>query len=45
MNRDAEDRMFRTAPEIAEAISAEPIVAPIVAPVTPMVSRSDGFSR
>lgn len=45
MNRDAEDRMFRTAPEVAEAIGAESIVAPIVTPVAPMVSRSDGFSR
>jgi chemotaxis protein MotB len=45
MNRDAEDRMFRTAPEVAEAIGAEPIVAPIVTPVAPMVSRSDGFTR
>jgi chemotaxis protein MotB len=45
MNRDAEDRMFRTAPEVAEAIGAESIVAPIVTPVAPMVSRSDGFTR
>jgi chemotaxis protein MotB len=45
MNRDAEDRMFHTAPEVAEAIGAESIVAPIVTPVAPMVSRSDGFTR
>ena len=45
MNRDAEDRMFRTAPEVAEAIGAGSIVAPIVTPVAPMVSRSDGFTR
>ena len=35
MNRDAEDRMFRTAPDVAEALSAQPIPAPIVMPVKP----------
>jgi chemotaxis protein MotB len=44
MNRDAEDRMFRTAPEVAEALGAE---APpsIVTPVGPIVSRTDPSSR
>jgi chemotaxis protein MotB len=38
MNREAEDRMFRTAPEVAEALEAEPSV---VTPVMPIVSRTE----
>jgi chemotaxis protein MotB len=46
MNRDAEDRMFRTAPEVAEALGTEPPVAPpVVTPVAPIVSRSDPSAR
>jgi chemotaxis protein MotB len=41
MNRDAEDRMFRTAPEVAEAV-AEEVPPKVVEPVPPIVSRSDG---
>ena len=32
MNRDAEDRMFRTAPDVAQALAAEDAVAPIALP-------------
>ena len=42
MNRDAEDRMFRTAPEVAEAVGPEEATPPIPAPIPPIVSRSDG---
>jgi chemotaxis protein MotB len=38
MNREAEDRMFRTAPEAAEAPEAEPSV---ITPVMPIVSRNE----
>ena len=47
MNREAEDRMFRTAPEVADALGAEaPALPPaVVAPVGPIVSRTDSPSR
>ena len=32
MNRDAEDRMFRTAPDVAQALAAEDAAAPIALP-------------
>ena len=32
MNRDAEDRMFRTAPDVAQALGAEDAVVPIALP-------------
>ena len=37
MNREAEDRFFRTAPEVAEAVGAElpPTIVPPISPVTP----------
>ena len=37
MNREAEDRFFRTAPEVAEAVGAElpPAIVPPIPPVTP----------
>ena len=38
MNREAEDRMFRTAPEVAAALEAEPSV---ITPVMPIVSRTE----
>jgi chemotaxis protein MotB len=38
MNREAEDRIFRTAPEAPEAPEAEPSV---VTPVMPIVSRTE----
>jgi chemotaxis protein MotB len=38
MNREAEDRVFRTAPEAPEATEAEPS---IVTPVMPIVSRTE----
>jgi hypothetical protein len=41
MNRDAEDRMFRTAPEVEEAVTEE-MPPKVVEPVPPIVSRSDG---
>jgi chemotaxis protein MotB len=43
MNREAEDRMFRTAPEVAEALAAEAPALPgtLVPPVGPIVSRSE----
>ena len=42
MNRDAEDRMFRTAPEVAEAVSEEAAPPKVVEPLPPIVSRTDG---
>ena len=47
MNREAEDRMFRTAPEVADALAGEaPALPPaVVAPVGPIVSRTDSPSR
>jgi len=47
MNREAEDRMFRTAPEVADALGGEaPALPPtVVAPVGPIVSRTDSPSR
>jgi chemotaxis protein MotB len=45
MNREAEDRMFRTAPEVAQALGGEPVAAPIPPPIPPMVSRSDASPR
>jgi chemotaxis protein MotB len=44
MNRDAEDRMFRTAPEVAEALGADTVPS-IVTPVGPIVSRSEPATR
>ncbi len=44
MNRDAEDRMFHTAPEVAEALVGDSPL-PIVTPIEPMVSRSGGATR
>jgi chemotaxis protein MotB len=44
MNRDAEDRMFRTAPEVAEAVGAEEEAAPIPAPIPPIVSKTESPS-
>ncbi|MDP1693093.1 MAG: flagellar motor protein MotB [Burkholderiaceae bacterium] len=44
MNRDAEDRMFHTAPEVAEALVGDSPL-PIVTPIEPMVSRSGGAAR
>jgi chemotaxis protein MotB len=44
MNRDAEDRMFRTAPEVAEALGADAVPS-IVTPVGPIVSRSEPATR
>jgi chemotaxis protein MotB len=45
MNRDAEDRMFRTAPEVAEAVGAEESTATIPAPIPPLVSRTEASPR
>lgn len=45
MNRDAEDRMFRTAPEVAAELGVEAVPPPIVNPVPPIVSRSDAAAR
>ena len=45
MNRDAEDRMFRTEPEPAAPPLPDAPVAPIVNPVPPIVSRSDAATR
>jgi chemotaxis protein MotB len=47
MNREAEDRMFRTAPEVADALGGEASALPptVVAPVGPIVSRTDSPSR
>ena len=42
MNREAEDRMFRTAPEVAEAVGEEAAPPQVVEPVPPIVSRTDG---
>lgn len=44
MNRDAEDRMFRTAPEVAEAVGAEEEAAPIPTPIPPIVSKTESPS-
>jgi len=44
MNREAEDRMFRTAPEVAEALGADGAPS-IVTPVPPIVSRSEPATR
>jgi chemotaxis protein MotB len=44
MNRDAEDRMFRTAPELAEALGADSAPS-IVTPIPPIVSRSEAATR
>jgi hypothetical protein len=44
MNREAEDRMFRTAPEVAEALGADTVPS-IVTPVGPIVSRSEPATR
>jgi chemotaxis protein MotB len=46
MNRDAEDRMFRTAPEVAAELGVESAAPPpVVTPVPPIVSRSDAAAR
>jgi chemotaxis protein MotB len=47
MNREAEDRMFRTAPEVAEALAEQPPTLPgaLVAPVGPIVSRTEAAAR
>lgn len=40
MNRDAEDRMFRTAPEVAAAVDVTPALPPAIAPqVNPAAGR------
>ena len=43
MNREAEDRMFRTAPELAQALDeqASPLPGALVTPVGPIVSRQE----
>jgi chemotaxis protein MotB len=43
MNREAEDRMFRTAPEVEQAVSEQAPAIP--APIPPLVSRSDAATR
>jgi len=45
MNRDAEDRMFRTAPEVAAELGVEAVAPAVVTPVPPIVSRSDAAAR
>lgn len=45
MNRDAEDRMFRTAPEVAAELGVEAVAPTVVTPVPPIVSRSDAAAR
>ncbi len=46
MNRDAEDRMFRTAPEVAAELGVVEAAPPaVVTPVPPIVSRSDAAAR
>jgi chemotaxis protein MotB len=45
MNRDAEDRMFRTAPEVAAELGIEAVPPAVVTPVPPIVSRSDAAAR
>jgi chemotaxis protein MotB len=46
MNREAEDRVFRTAPEAAEALEEAPPAPPkVVEPLPPMVSKSDAVTR
>jgi chemotaxis protein MotB len=44
MNREAEDRMFRTAPEVAEAVGADE-QATIPEPIPPIVSKNDPSTR
>jgi chemotaxis protein MotB len=44
MNREAEDRMFRTEPEATEPSGPEAI-DPLVTPVAPLVSRSEPSTR
>jgi chemotaxis protein MotB len=43
MNREAEDRMFRTAPEVEQAVSEQTPVIP--EPIPPLVSRSEPATR
>jgi chemotaxis protein MotB len=43
MNREAEDRMFRTAPEVAEALGAQD--EPVVTPLAPILPRSEPAAR
>jgi len=45
MNRDAEDRMFRTAPEVADALGAPSLAPELVTPVVPFVTKSDSGTR
>jgi chemotaxis protein MotB len=45
MNREAEDRMFHTAPEVAEALGAGAALPVIPTPIPPMVSRSEPPAR
>jgi chemotaxis protein MotB len=45
MNREAEDRMFRTAPEVAAELGIEALPPAVVTPVPPIVSRSDAAAR
>ncbi len=40
MNREAEDRMFRTAPEMPEAVVDESAPT-VVSPMPPLVSRTE----
>jgi chemotaxis protein MotB len=42
MNREAEDRMFRTAPEVAEAVDAAPAIPE---PIPPLVSKTEPSAR
>jgi chemotaxis protein MotB len=43
MNREAEDRMFRTAPEVEQAVTQDAPALP--APIPPIVSRTDPPGR
>jgi chemotaxis protein MotB len=43
MNREAEDRMFRTAPEVEQAVSKQTPAIP--EPIPPLVSRSEPATR
>jgi chemotaxis protein MotB len=43
MNREAEDRMFRTAPEVEQAVSEQTPAIP--EPIPPLVSRSEPATR
>ena len=45
MNRDAEDRMFRTAPEVADALEPASLAPSVVTPVVPFVTKTDGAAR